>query len=144
MHKDFYASGFLYHSRTQQILLQKGKQTDPDTTWLLPRIKSLKNETEKETFKRLLNILFCLDVKTESIFPVYNYYHEALKKNNYISYVKVQKTEDYSCEDVFYEWFYIGEILKHSLSPQTKQDITVMQRVIDSSIRKLNGEKFIE
>lgn len=144
MHKDFYASGFLYHPRTQQILLQKGKQTDLNSTWSLICIKSLKNETEKEAFKRLLNILFCLDVEIKSIFPVYNYYHEGLKKNNYISYVKVKKTEDYSDNNVSYRWFDLKEILKLKINSQTKQDITVMQRVIDSSIRKLNGEKFIE
>src|SRR5665811_415233 len=112
MHKDFYASGFLYHSRTQQILLQKQKQTDPNSNWSLPYVKSLKNETEKEAFKRLIAVLFCLDIELKSIFPVYDYYHQELKKNNYISYVKVKKTEAYDCKNYFYKWFSLREILK--------------------------------
>lgn len=144
MHKDFYASGFLYHPRTQQILLQKETRADSSTTWVLPCIKSLKNETEKQAFKRLVHVLFSLNIDINSIFSVYDYYHEGLKKNNYIFFVKVKKAEKYNDENDSYCWFFLGEILKHKLSPQTKQDITVMQRVIDSSIRKLNGEKFIE
>ncbi len=145
MHKDFYASGFLYHSRTQRILLQKEKQTDPNSSvWSLFYAKAEKDETDKDCFRRLIKSLFKIELDIKSIFSVYDYFHDDLKKNNFISYAKVKKLEDFNGKNAEYKWFDFKETLKLKLAPQTKQDIMVMQRVINSSIRKTKGERYID
>lgn len=144
MHNDFYASGFLYHPKSQRILLQKEKKSDLNNSWKLICVKSKKNETSKDAFSRLINSLFKLEIEVKNIISVYDYFHDELKANNFISFAKVKKAEEFISKNYIYQWFDIRETLKLKVSPQTKQDIIVLQRVISSSVRKENGEKYID
>jgi len=144
MHNDFYASGFLYHPKSQRILLQKEKKSDPNIYWQVICAKAKKNETSKDTFKRIVNSLLKLEIEIKNIVSVYDYFHEELKANNFISYVKVKKAEEFDDKHYIYQWFDLKETLKLKVSSQTKQDIIVLQRVISSSVRKEKGEKYID
>jgi len=144
MHNDFYASGFLYHPKSQRILLQKEKKSDPNIYWQVICAKAKKNETSKDTFKRIVNSLLKLEIEIKNIVSVYDYFHEELKANNFISYVKVKKAEELDDKHYIYQWFDLTETLKLKVSSQTKQDIIVLQRVISSSVRKEKGEKYID
>ena len=144
MHNDFYASGFLYHPKTQRILLQKEKKSDPNIHWQTICVKAKKSETSKDAFKRLINSLFKLEVDIKNIISVYDYFHDGLKADNFISFVKVKKAEEFINKNYVYQWFDVKETLKLKVSPQTKQDIVVLLRVISSSVRKENGEKYID
>lgn len=142
MHKDFYASGFLYHSRTQQILLQK--DTDKENApWRLVSGKSAKNETDSQTFKRLIETIYDLEVDLKSIFPAYNYFHDDLKKENFVYYAKINKLTEFNSKKTEFRWFSFREVLKINLDEQTRHDITVIQRVIASSNRKRLGQQTI-
>lgn len=142
MHKDFYASGFLYHPRTQQILLQK-ETSKEDAPWTLVTGKSVKNETDKEAFKRLIDTFYDVEIDLKSIFPVYSYFHDDFKKENFVSYAKINKLASFNSKKVDFKWFSFREVLKIKVSEQTRQDITVIQRVIASSTRKRLGQQTI-
>ena len=145
MHKDFYASGFLYHPKTQQILLQQEITADLEPTWSLFGGDGLANETAEETFKRIINSALRLDIKANAIFQIYNYFHEDKKKDNFIYYAKVRKMEKFeSNEKVTYSWFTFKEIQKLRIPNKIKQDIIVGQRVIDSAIRRSLGQQTID
>lgn len=122
VHKVVYASGFLYHSGSAQILLQQNL-SDPRSTWTLLECPSGK----------------ILGYKTR---PVYDYV--AKGKKYVISYAEVKKVKDFPDKGkLSFKWFTVKEISKLSLSAQTKQDIIVGHRVIASELRRDIGEQTI-
>jgi len=145
MHKDFYASGFLYHPRSQQILLQQKNSAKNLSNWCLFGGKNLKGETGEQTFQRVVEKILNLKPNKATIHSVYSYFHKDLHKDHYISYAKINKLEQYSpIKDVVFAWFKFSQIVKLNISEQTKQDITVGKRVIDASIRKSLGQQTLE
>jgi hypothetical protein len=145
MHKDFYASGFLYHPKTQQILLQQPNTADLETGWSLFEGEGLKNESAQETFKRVIYLHLHLALKPKNIFPIYSYFHEGKGKNNYIHYAIVRKLETFpNTKKTLFSWFTLKQIQKMHIPDQIKQDIIVGQRVIDSAMRKSLGQQTIE
>ena len=95
MHKDFYASGFLYHPKTQQILLQQPNTASTETEWSLFEGECLVKETAGEAFKRIIYSHLHLELKPKSIFPIYSYFHEGKGKNNFLHYAIVRKLEKF-------------------------------------------------
>lgn len=145
MHNDFYASGFLYHPRTQQILLQQENTADIEPTWALFGGEGTDGETAEEAFKRIINSALRFNLKPNAIFQIYNYFHEEKRKNSYVCYARVRKMEKFqSNKNITYAWFTFKEIQKLHIPDKVKQDIIVGQRVIDSAIRKSLGQQTID
>jgi hypothetical protein len=145
MHKDFYASGFLYHPKTQQILLQQQNNDDTGTGWSLFEGESLNEETADETFKRIIFLHLKIELKPKNIFPIYSYIHATKNKNNFIHYAIVNKLGKFpENNNTLFSWFSFKQIQKLHIPNQIKQDIIVGQRVIDSAIRKSLGQQTIE
>ncbi|KKU92274.1 MAG: hypothetical protein UY21_C0003G0050 [Microgenomates group bacterium GW2011_GWA1_48_10] len=138
-----YASGFLYHPDSNQILLEQKNAPDDKANWSL--IGCLGNgKNSLESFKDLARKLFNLRLQVKDIFPVYDYFHAGLKANHFILYAQVAKLEHFSPSNKStFAWFSLDHISKLSASPQTKQDITVGQRVIASEKRRKTGERTI-
>jgi hypothetical protein len=145
MHKDFYASGFLYHPKTQQILLQQPVTADGTAEWSLFEGEALGDETAADTFKRTIQKHLNLDIKAKNIFPIYSYFHDGKGKNNFLHYAIVKKLEKFPDDTkTLFAWFSFKQVQKLHISSQIKQDIIVGQRVIDSAIRKSLGQQTIE
>ena len=145
MHNDFYASGFLYHPKSQQILLQQANTANLENGWSLFEGEGLKNESAQETFKRVVYLHLHLELKPKNIFPIYSYFHEGKHKNNYIHYAIVRKLEAFpNTKKTLFSWFTLKQIQKMHIPDQIKQDIIVGQRVIDSAMRKSLGQQTIE
>jgi len=145
MHKDFYASGFLYHPKTQQILLQQENTADIEPTWSLFGGDSLNGETSEEAFRRIIKQALKLDLKLNAISQIYNYFHDEKHKDSFVHYAKVRKLEKFDNSKKFtYAWFTFKEIQKLHIPISVKQDIIVGQRVIDSAIRRSLGQQTIE
>jgi hypothetical protein len=134
MHKTFYASGFLYHPKTQQILLQQNNLDNKNREWTLFNGENLNGEGIKEAFLRIINDNLNLKLKINSIYTIYDYTYKG--KDVYILYAHIRKLEEFSHRSKIFSWFNFKNIRKLTLSDQSKQDITVGQRVIDSNIRK--------
>jgi len=138
VHKPFYASGFLYHSPSQQILLQ---QTTADSTSALTlfRAKSRKGETPQAVFQRSISETLGITLKENSILPVYDYIHATLGEQ-YIFYVKITGSiESLLLKDKLSQWFLLAKLGKQNLTEQTKHDIIIAERVIrDTEERKKN------
>lgn len=117
--KNCYFGGFLYHVDSQQILLQQNS-SDPELKWTL-----LENFNKKNY--------------PEAILPVYDYVLKGEK--HVISYAEVTDLKDFPViKNLSFKWFTLKEISKLPLSRQTKQDIIIGRRVIDSQMRKMMGE----
>ncbi|MBI3984753.1 MAG: hypothetical protein HY344_02310 [Candidatus Levybacteria bacterium] len=144
MHKDFYASGFLYHPKTQQILLQQITSTSDSPSWTLLGKNSTKGRSGQEVLKELLQEVLNLKIKIDKIKEVYSYFSKKFNQDHNIYYVEVKRLYRKSpLENTTVSWFTFKQIQKLNVSEQTKQDIIIGQRVIDSSIRKSLGQRTI-
>lgn len=140
MHKDFYASGFIYHLPSQQILLQQ-HQTSSVTAfpWVLFENQHPENEQPETVFKHTL--LQLLGITVDAIYPIYSYSNEDTKKNYSLLYATVETLQEFPQKNDFtFRWFPFKEVLKIQIAEQIKHDIVVGQRVIEAARRKANGE----
>lgn len=144
MHKTFYASGFLYHPKSEQILLQQKNSAEQNPAWSLFGKKVLKNKSGEQTFIDVFFEKLSIKLPVKNINTVYTYSDEnkGLKYNIYYAEVKrLHKPSDTSLNE--FGWFNFKQIQKLNLTEQTRQDILIGQRVVDSSIRKGLGQKTI-
>lgn len=140
MHKNFYASGFLYHPSSQQILLQQNSSISPmSTSWLLFGGFYLEDEKPEALFKDIIFKL--LDIKTRVVYPIYSYFSDNTRESQYIVYSHLSKLHNFSSKNgLTFAWFSFKDVLKLKITEQTKHDIVVGQRVIDAAKRKSRGE----
>ena len=145
MHKGFYASGFIYHIRSQQILLQQQITADNNSEWSLFGVNGSGNQTAEEVFKKAIQKLLHIELKPKAVLPIYKYFLEEMKKDHYICYAKISKLEKFpATKKTNFGWFSFKQIQKLNLSEQTKHDLVVGQRVINSALRKSLGQQTIE
>ena len=145
MHKNFYASGFLYHSRSQQILLQQQTSANKEPVWFMFGGEGSKNESGEQTFSRVIDKVLNVKLKPSAVCPVYKYFHEEMNKDHYISYAKIGRLEKFpETKNTVFAWFNFKQVQKLNLSEQTKHDIMVAQRVIDSATRRSLGQQTID
>lgn len=138
VHKNFYASGFLYHPGSGQILLQQNLD-NPQPNWTL-----LGGAVGKNFYDHVKGLLK-LKIDKRDVHEVYDYRHPTLKKKHYVSYVEINKKAQFSpIKNLAFSWFGIKDVSKLPVSSQTKQDIIVGFRVIGSSLRKTAGEQTID
>jgi hypothetical protein len=140
MHKNFYASGFLYHPQSQQILLQQNNSIgNMSSPWLLFGGNYSEKDEPEALFKNL--ILDLLDIEIGAVHPIYSYLNENDAAFQYIVYSRLNKFQNFSSKNnLTFAWFTFKEILKLKITPQTKHDIVVGQRVIEAAVRKSLGE----
>jgi len=139
MHKDFYASGFLYHPPTEQILLQQiSSAPSMSAPWILIGGLYLQESKPEELLKNVIYNLLAL--KIDVVHPVYSYYNEIVDNNQYIGYAKVRSRQNFPSEKgLSFAWFSFKDVLKLQITKQTKHDIVVGQRVIEAAERKRQG-----
>lgn len=136
MHKTSYASGFLYHLPSQQILLQQKTPTTSthSAPWSLFTSPYSENEDPKEIFK---NIIFdLLHIKIDTVHLVYSYFNENTSMNHVIVYAELNDLQNFSKNGITYAWFSFRDVTKLNIAEQTKHDIVIAQRVIDDAARK--------
>lgn len=133
--KGNYFSGFLYHPASQQILLQQNLAEAP-LTWTLLGSANVKD------FQTVCAKLLNVKLPPKNILPIYNYIHKGTKY--FVSYTEIKDLKDYPAKGkLCFTWLTLKQISKLPLSEQTKQDIIVGRRVIDSGIRRDTGERTI-
>ena len=139
MHKSFYASGFLYHAASRQILLQQNTSVPPaSSNWSLFEVVSEQEEPEI-SFKKIISDL--LNIKIAKFHTVYSYFNEHKDQDQYIGYSTVKARQQFSPKNgITFAWFSFKDVLKLQTSAQMKHDIVVGQRVIEAATRKRLGE----
>lgn len=140
MHKNFYASGFIFHPTSGQILLQQISSDSPSSpSWELIGGSYQENEKPEESFKDMVSKL--LDVEVKVVRPIYSYLNDVTGEFQYIVYSKLSRFKNFSSKTgPKFEWFSFKDVLKLKIAEQTKHDIIVGQRVIEAAGRKSRGE----
>lgn len=141
MHKDFYASGFLYHFPTQQILLQQTQVSDSSTTslWQLFGGRSHPDEEAPQVFQRIIREELGQGLDLTVILPVYQFIDKELDLPHFVFYAQVEDEIFSSTSGKTLQWFHFKKLHRTPMSKQTKQNITVAQRVIDLASRLQQG-----
>lgn len=136
MTDSFYASGFLYNIKTQKILLlQSEKNSDLSSSWSLLTAAGKENQEPAVAFQEMIKKRLDINLKMEDIFPIYDYIDKN-NKTNYVFYAEVKDSPVLSKknEDEL-SWVTFGETLKLLFLANTKQDLTVGERVIQLKSR---------
>jgi hypothetical protein len=142
MHKDFYASGFLFHALSNQILLQQHTSSSVVSPWsLIGNFSEGKPDPEsvfKETVKTFLGLT--LDV----VYPVYSYEVETSKNPQHIFYGELPDVQNFSPhKELVFSWFTFKQVISLNTSDQVKHDVIIGQRVIDAAVRQRLGQQHI-
>ncbi len=132
MHKSFYASGFLYNLKTQQILLlQSDKKDDIAPNWSMLGGEGKEGEDAAVAFQRIIHELLDIELKIKQIHPIYDYFHDQLNRDNYVFYAEVKKAKTFDpLKENTLSWVTFEQTVKLLFSTQTKQDVVVGERVI--------------
>ncbi len=137
MRKYFYVSGFLYHSSTRQILLHKSNlNNNPLSTWNIFSGISRKGEDAQTAFRRITYERVKIRLEADCLFPVYDYFYNALKKINYVFYAEVKKLYTFPLLHAgVFSWFTFKSTRKLAFSDQVKHDVLISERVINAQLR---------
>lgn len=136
VHKVFYASGFLFHLESQQILLHQPQQkNDTVSVWSMFEGTNDKEEDGAVTFQQMIYAALNLKLARKHIYPVYDYFHNVHNTMHYVYYAHVTKMQNYAFEGETLSWFTFQQTLKLHFTQETKQDIVVAQRVINMQER---------
>lgn len=128
MHKPFYASGFLYHSPSQQILLQ---QLNSDDLKLGLFSASCRNgNSPLNVFQDCVEKALDIAVPDSSIHPVYDYVLENLGEQ-FIFFAEVVRVGPIAPKNKT-QWVLLSKLSKFRMSEQTRHDIIIGERVIKS------------
>jgi hypothetical protein len=140
MHKSFYASGFLYHSPSDQILLRRQSDSDKTSQWDLFRGTTKGLETTESSFRELISKL--LHITIHKVHTVYSYVDDETNTHHSIVYSRLDTLETFSDSLPFEcRWFSFKDVTKLPIAKQTKHDIVIGQRVIQAAFRTLHGER---
>jgi hypothetical protein len=139
----FYVSGFLYNSKTNQILLLKSqKSKDLPAKWSTIGSENNNGEDAKTVFQKIVSRLLNLNLKAKNIYPVYDYFNETINKENFVFYAEVKSSRQFKPQDDrTFCWITFTEISKLSFPSWTKQDIIVGERVIKAKYRDMEASK---
>lgn len=133
MHKNFYASGFAYHSDSQKILLQYS-DIKPFTHTLFSK-KCSENEDFLHIFQQQLSKSLNIDIPQDCIKHIYEYSPEDSNELYSIFYADISSLGD----EYFFEhtdkteWFTTRQLSKLKVTEQTRHHIMIGQRVIRAS-----------
>lgn len=97
---------------------------------------SRKGEDAPSALQRILYEQLNIHIETKNLFPVYDYFYEALKKIHYVYYVKVKKL--YAppiLTNGMCSWFTFKQTTKLELAQQAKHDVIISERVINAQYR---------
>lgn len=138
MQTPFYASGFLYSSKTHQILLLQSEQEDNiKPLWSTLGGEGNEEEDAQTAFLRIINKLLNLNLKEKDIYPVYDYFHDAENKTNYVFYAQVKSPQEFNSPGGnSFSWVTFNETPKLKFTSHSKQDVIVGERVINAKWRE--------
>jgi hypothetical protein len=133
VHKPFYASGFLYHSPSQQILLQQSTHNQM-VTFDLFRGKNKNGNDPKTVFRQCVEKALKTTISEASVHTIYDYVHSTLG-DQYVFYVEITDQIPTSYKtNTNPTWMLLSKLGKFTMNEQTRHDILIGERVIRSNM----------
>lgn len=132
--KSFYTSGFIYHSPTHQVLLQKLAHDEKQSLTLF-QFKGAKGENPSEVFHRYIQEALDISLPADAILPIYDYVHNKLG-DHYLFYVDMNEMIQPPNENNSTTWVPLAKLSKANLAEQTRHDIIIGERVIRAIVEE--------
>lgn len=134
MHNSYYASGFLFHSPSQQILLLQSV-LEGDTPWSIIRVSHASSDDPLSVFSTHITRL--LNVAQLNVQPVYSYVDKKSRSQHSIFFAEVTTLQNYPSTDTYrYRWFELKDLRKLRINDSIRHDIVVGTRVIAAGERE--------
>lgn len=134
VHNSYYASGFLFHSPSQQILLLQSV-LDSDTPWSIIRVPHTSSDDPLRAFTSHTSRL--LNVAQLNVRPVYSYVDKKSQIQHSIFFADVVTCQNYpETTEYRYRWFELKDLRKLRISDSIRHDIVVGTRVIAAGERE--------
>lgn len=132
-----YVSGFLYFPASGKILLQQKGEDINSSAWSLFSGKRTTNGVS-ESFQKIIFDQLNVNLKSDSIKPIYDYKHTEKSEIHFIYYAQVthENLHTNAKSKCKAKWFSLKEINKISLKPQVRHDIMIGARVILANQRE--------
>ncbi len=131
VHKPFYASGFLYHAPSRQILLQQLTR-GADGNLVLFRGKSWNGHDPQTVFHRCIEKALGVTITPSSIHEVYDYIDGAIGEQ-FVFFIEASGISPATYPSTAKAgWFSLAKLSKLTMNEQTRHDIIVGERVIRS------------
>ena len=123
----FYVGGFLYNPVTKSILLHKrdnNTKINPNM-WAFFGGLNEGDETPKETFIRELKEELNIDVSSDRVRELCNYFNEDLQTHRFVFFVEsdLEKSQMKLGEGAGFDWIPLVEIFNYNLTEKTKIDL---------------------
>ena len=146
MQTSFYVSGFLYSPKTHKILLVQSKPiNDLPSPWSTLGGEGLGDEDAGKAFGKIISKHLDIILRPKDIYPIYDYFHDVIKKPNFVFYAEVKNPKISSrTKKGNISWFSFSEIVKLKFNKQTKQDLVVGERVISAKWRDDEAKRYPE
>ena len=139
VHNSHYASGFLFHSPSQQILLLQ-PVLDSDTPWSIIRVSHASSDDPLSVFTSHASRL--LKVTQLNVRPVYSYVDKKSQCQHSIFFADVTTRQNYPETTTFrYRWFELKDLRKLRMNDSIRHDIVVGTRVIAAGEREKEDSK---
>lgn len=127
----FYAGGFLYNSKTNEVLLQlrDNKTKNNPKSWAFFGGLAEENETPEETFKR--EVLEELNISIDKVKYLRDYFNPDFNTHRYVYFVQLEEKPNLQLnEGEKAEWFRIDKAFKIKLSKRTKEDLLYFKKQV--------------
>lgn len=123
-------------------MVQSQQKDSPDLLWSTLGGEAGAGEEAQEAFARVINELLDLKLKTKNIYPIYDYFHDARDKINYVFYAAVNSPREFtSLKKGTFSWVAFNEASKLHFTAHAKQDVIVGERVINAKWRADEAKK---
>jgi hypothetical protein len=129
MHNNYYASGFLYNSVSEKILLQPSSIESYSHTLFTKKCSG--NVQSINIFQQIISEGLGISIPQKFIKQVYEYVIEDCNDKYTIYYADIIRMGDIiKHKDNETDWFNTKQLTKLQLNKQTRHDIMIGQRVI--------------
>ena len=130
--ESFFAGGFFYNVKTQSVLLHLRDDKTPihPNQWAFFGGMSEDNETPKECFMREIKEEIGIDVETDRIVPLCNYFIKDRGTWRYVFYVQSElPTSTMKLgEGADFRWIPLKDVFAYDLTEKTRQDLETFLR----------------
>lgn len=135
----YHISGFLFHLKTQQILLHEIKNHNgkDNSVWTILTGEGRKKDPKIE-FKQLAKKMLGVNLPEDSIFSVYDYIDKIDRKTHLVFYGLIPQIKEFKeTKERQLSWFQFKKAFKLKFADQVKHDIIIAQRVINAHSREV-------
>ena len=125
----FYAGGFLYNPKTDEVLLHKrdARAKVSPNQWAFFGGLNEGDETPKQTFMREIREELSIEIPEQSIRSIANYFNQKQQTHRHVFFVEsdLEKSKMKLMEGEGFDWIPLGKVFEYDLTEKTERDLKI-------------------